>query len=90
MLAFALGAVGGEMLYAAPVVLLALPLLSGRYVGEEHIERLAAGRSARTARPMARPGVLAARGPARAFPRGGLLVAESLAERGPPVRLATR
>lgn len=89
LLAFAAGAVGGELLYAAPVVLLALPLLSGRYVGEQSIERLASRRATRTDRSAARP-VMVSRAGARAFPRGGLLVAASLAERGPPARLAAR
>lgn len=83
LLAFAAGAVGGVVLFAAPVALLAVPLLSGRYVGEESIQRLAA-RQGHRARRSVRSATPARRGPARAFPRGGLLVAASLAERGPP------
>lgn len=83
LLAFAAGAVGGVLLYAAPVALLAVPLLSGRYVGEQSIERLAARRAARPARG-APASAITVPGPARWFPRGGLLVASSLAERGPP------
>ena len=84
LLAFAAGAVGGTLLYAAPVALLAVPLLAGRYVGEQSIERLAARRWPSRARRAAAPGLVAARAAARSFPRGGLLVAASLAERGPP------
>ena len=90
LLAFAAGAVGSELLYVAPVALLALPLLSGRYVGEQSIRRLASRRATRTERTAARPLIVSARPAARAFPRGGLLVAASLAERGPPARLAVR
>jgi len=85
LLAFAAGVVGGTMLFAAPIALLAVPLLSGRYVGERSIERLATRRAARPARvPAAGSGLVTGHGPARAFPRGGLLLAASLAERGPP------
>ena len=85
LLAFAAGVVGGAMLFAAPIALLAVPLLSGRYVGEQSIERLASRRTARPSRvAVASPALITDHGPARAFPRGGLLVAASLAERGPP------
>lgn len=71
--------------YAAPLAVLVLPLLGGRYVGEEQIARLAARRSAR---PRKRA-VIAA--PARgrlivsSVARGGRLIATSLAVRPPPV-----
>ncbi len=70
--------------YAAPLVVLALPLVAGRYVGEETLERL---RERAAARPRV-PHTAAAGGGARrglvAFPRGGRLIAHALAERGPP------
>lgn len=74
--------------YAAPVFLLAVPLISGRYVGEERLERMRAGYAVRRS---PKPGVIAAGG--RRFPvlvaRGGRLIADALAERGPPLT-ATR
>jgi len=84
LLAFSAGAVHGFVLYAAPIALLALPLVAGHYLGERSIERLAARRAAPRTRRAAAPAAVNASGPGRAFPRGGLLVAASLAERGPP------
>lgn len=71
--------------YAAPLLVLALPLVLGRYLGEETLERLRARPSRRTRRPR-----LAAQRPtgrrlAALVPRGARLIAHSLAERGPPV-----
>ena len=68
--------------YAAPLFLVAVPLLAGRYVGEERLAALRGHvaprrRHATAARPRApRPVVL--------LPRGGRLIAESLAVRPPP------
>ena len=84
-----LGAFAGHvelLAYAAPVLVLLLPLLSGRFVGEERIARAAAGRRDR-------PALRLRRAPAPAtwservlsVPRGGRLIAESLAVRPPPV-----
>ena len=76
---------GTEALLAAPLLALLAPLLAGRYLGEEHIGRLAAARAAvghtvararRTSAPLRPPGVL--------VPRGGRLLATSLAVRPPP------
>ncbi len=79
--------VGGDVLLALPALLFALPLLAGRYVGEERLARLAAAfvpaRSTRVA-PLA-PN---ARRSPRALPRGGRLIASSLAVRPPPVALS--
>jgi hypothetical protein len=75
--------------YAAPLFLLAVPLLAGRYVGEERLERIRSGlrparrRPPRTAAPPAR------RRPMALFPRGGRLIAHSLAERPPPALAAS-
>ena len=77
-----------DVLIAAPALLLLLPLLAGRYVGEDGLARLA--------RPAPRPlnpgRALPAlsRGVARAVPRGGLLIAVALARRGPPGRAVAR
>jgi hypothetical protein len=76
------------LLYLAPALVLALPLLAGRYVGEEQLVRLAA---APRRRRLAAPGTPAPRRRLRAvIARGGLLLAEALAERGPPVACAAR
>jgi hypothetical protein len=74
--------------YAAPVFLLAVPLLAGRYVGEEKLERMRSGfrrgrRLPRAAAPRA------GRRLAASFPRGGRLIADSLAERAPPLTAAS-
>jgi hypothetical protein len=73
--------------YAAPVLVVALPLVAGRYVGEE---RLRQRRSPARPRPRRvageRPSV---RRPAELVPRGGRLIAHALAERGPPVPALT-
>jgi hypothetical protein len=76
-------AVHGDVLLAAPVLLFALPLLAGRYVGEERLARLAAAFVAkpRRARSCAAPPV---RRSPRPLPRGGCLIAASLAVRPPP------
>lgn len=66
----------------APAILLVLPLLAGRYVGIERLSRIARARTARRrAVPRANP-----RSRTWAFvpPRGGLLIASSLAVRPPP------
>lgn len=71
--------------YAAPVLVLVLPLLSGRFVGEERIAQAAAGRQARLTlrpRPTAAPATWSAR--VLSVPRGGRLIAQSLAVRPPP------
>jgi hypothetical protein len=70
--------------YAAPLIVLVLPLVAGRYVGEETLERL----RERAAAPRRAALTAAVGGGARrglvAFPRGGRLIAHALAERGPP------
>ena len=77
-----------DVLLAAPALLLFLPLLAGRYVGEERLARLAARsraprvRAVSSSRPVLRaPRVLA---------RGGRLIAVALAERAPPALLISR
>ena len=74
------------MLLALPALLLALPLMAGRYVGEERLARLAAAfvprrpRAASSLRPPARRS-------SQPLPRGGRLIAASLAVRPPPAAL---
>jgi hypothetical protein len=78
-----------DVLLAAPGLLLLLPLLAGRYVGEDGIARL----SACLAAPRRRPLPLRAAAPRRAprvLARGGRLIAVALAQRGPPALLPAR
>jgi hypothetical protein len=87
LLAAALGA-GGDVLLALPTVLCAVPLLLGRYVGEQRLERLARAVRARRRRRAPRDRradlELGRRRPAALVPRGGALIAASLAVRPPP------
>jgi hypothetical protein len=81
--------INADVLLATPGLILLLPLLAGRYVGEDGIARL--GRllapprrravAARVTQPLRAPRVL---------PRGGCLIAASLARRGPPAPLLAR
>jgi hypothetical protein len=87
-LALALGAatlvgVHGDVLLAAPALLFALPLLAGRYVGEEQLARLTGNRVTVRRRAAASLPASARRSP-RAMVRGGRLIAASLAVRPPP------
>jgi hypothetical protein len=70
------------LLFLAPAVLLALPLLAGRYIGAERLSRIAHARSPR--RPRRAAAGLPPRAGERLLPRGGLLIAASLAVRPPP------
>jgi hypothetical protein len=70
----------------APALLLALPLLAGRYVGEDVIERLRTPRTAPAPR-RAQPPAPRLRPLARPMARGTGLMAGHLARRPPP-RLA--
>ena len=74
--------------YLAPVVAVALPLLLGRYLGEDALVRLRDRRGSPGPRvaPRAQGGVRRA---LTAFPRGGRLIADALAERGPPATVLT-
>jgi hypothetical protein len=87
----ALAAIAGHMdvvAYAVPLLAVALPLVAGRYLGEEALERLRERRQ--PARRPAATGLLpAARRAALVFPRGGRLIAHALAERGPPAAART-
>lgn len=72
------------LLFLAPALLIVIPLLCGRYFGEELIARLVV---ARTRRPSRARFVLASapRVPRTWRPRGRHLVAFSLAKRPPPL-----
>jgi hypothetical protein len=81
--------VHADALIAVPALLLLLPLAAGRYVGSERLVRLVR----RVARPWRRHAARSAirRPPAlRPGPRGGLLIAVSLARRGPPASALAR
>lgn len=75
--------------YAAPLFLLAVPLLAGRYVGEERLERLRSGLRRTPLRAPLAETPPAARRLRAALPRGGRLIAHSLAERPPPALVAS-
>jgi hypothetical protein len=78
-----------DVLLAVPALVLLLPLLAGRYVGEETIARLAA-RVARGRRPRAAAISAKVRRAPRVLPRGGGLIADAMGLRGPPAALLTR
>ena len=72
------------VLFLSPAIVLLASLLSGRYVGESGLARLAAARHP-SRRPRLRVTSPVAQAPGRALmPRGGRLVAMSLAVRPPP------
>jgi hypothetical protein len=75
----------GDILLAAPALVLALPLLAGRYVGEQRLARLAAALDCAPRRPAPALAPNARRASHR-LPRGGRLLACSLAVRPPPAR----
>jgi hypothetical protein len=77
---------GAFLLPAVPLLFLLVALLLGRYPGHAAIVRLSeriAGRSHR--RPAAVPRPRKPRPPRSFAPRGGLLIALSLAQRPPPL-----
>lgn len=81
--ALTLVGVPSDVLLAVPVLLFALPLLAGRYVGEERLARLADAFVSIRRRAAGSLATAARRSP-RALPRGGRLIAASLAVRPPP------
>jgi hypothetical protein len=76
--------------YLAPALLILLPLVGGRYPGDDALVRVAGRRSCSGRRP--RPAAVPPRRrrAGALLPRGGRLVAASLAGRGPPRLLAHR
>jgi hypothetical protein len=75
------------LLFLAPALLIAIPLLGGRYLGEEMIARFVARRGRPRRRSMA-PRRAAPPVPATWLPRGTRLIAFGLAKRPPPALLA--
>jgi hypothetical protein len=82
MVAQALTGAETGLLYLAPALVLALPLVLGRYLGEEQLAELAGASRARRAPLRAR--IPAPRGYVRVMHRGGRLVASAMAKRPPP------
>jgi hypothetical protein len=80
--------VEAALAYLAPALLILLPLLSGRYPGDEALARVALRRARPSRRPPPAAPPLRRRPAGALLPRGGRLVAASLAGRGPPRRLA--
>jgi hypothetical protein len=70
------------LLYLAPALVLALPLLLGRYVGEEQLVELAGREPAQLRQRVLRVAIPRSR--ARVMQRGGRLVASGMAKRPPP------
>jgi hypothetical protein len=85
--AHAVGGLDVGLLHLLPAIAILLPLLAGRYLGADALVAIARRRHGRP-----RPRRIAARlpRPRRAVPRGGRLIAASLAERGPPALLPAR
>jgi hypothetical protein len=75
---------GAEIVYLGPTLLILLPLLAGRYPGEDTFARAIALRSRHRARRTG-PGPGPRPGRPRLLPRGGRLVGAALAGRGPPL-----
>lgn len=73
------------LLFMAPALLIAIPLLGGRFFGEE----LIVGLASRRPRPRRRSAAVAPSPPAPSvwLPRGARLIAASLAKRPPPALL---
>ena len=76
------------VLFLSPAIVLLASLLTGRYVGEDRLARLAASRRPPRRRAQARTVPTAAARRRPLMPRGGRLVATSLAVRPPPALLA--
>jgi hypothetical protein len=74
--------ISADVLLAAPALVLLLPLLAGRYLGEDGLARLTAALAPLRRRPAVTP--LAPRRAPRLLARGGRLIAVALAHRGPP------
>jgi hypothetical protein len=75
--------ISGDVLLAAPVLVLLLPLLAGRYLGEDGIARLCAFLAPLRRRRVA-VRAMQPWHPPRTLARGGRLIAVALGRRGPP------
>jgi len=81
----AVAGIGDGLAMVAPALVLLLPLLAGRYVGEEALERVRLARGAPLGRRRRRRPAATVSRDTVLVPRGGLLLASSLATRPPPV-----
>lgn len=79
---------GTGLLLLSPALVLLLPLLAGRYLGAETLDRLVARRSRPTRRVRCASAPLPRPRPRATQVRGGRLLAAALAERGPPLTVA--
>jgi hypothetical protein len=75
--------------FAGPLWLLTLPLVAGRYVGEDVLVRLRRERPSRRRPLVSRALRKGARRVVALLPRGGCLIAEALAVRPPPLLPST-
>jgi hypothetical protein len=75
--------ISGDVLLAAPVLVLLVPLLAGRYLGEDGLARLSAFVAPRRRRAAVVRPTPSWRAP-RVLARGGRLIAVALGRRGPP------
>jgi hypothetical protein len=78
------------LLFLAPALLIAIPLLGGHYVGEELIVKLAERRASPLRRATTSPAWPLPPAPESWRPRGTGLIAFSLAKRPPPALLLTQ
>ena len=78
------------LLFMAPALLIAVPLLAGHYVGEELIVRLAARRARPRRQPRTAPASPPPPVPIDRRPRGADLIAFSMAKRPPPTVLLSQ
>ncbi|MTD45133.1 hypothetical protein GKE82_12725 [Conexibacter sp. W3-3-2] len=83
------GGIDSWLLELAPVLVLLLPLLAGRYLGEKRLAAVVAAFAPARRRAALRLTARLPRAP-RAFARRGRLVASALAERGPPALAPAR
>jgi hypothetical protein len=84
-LAETVAGLGTGLLLLSPALVLVLPLLAGRYLGEETLVRLVARRAPSGRRMRPASSLPPRRRPRAAAWRGGRLIATALAERGPPM-----
>lgn len=78
------------LLFLAPALLILIPLLGGRYVGEELIAKLAGPRARRPRRQAGSRATPRPIAPSTWQARGTRLIAFSLAKRPPPLRFSTQ
>jgi hypothetical protein len=83
------GGLSADLLLAAPFFVLLVPLLSGRYLGEKHLDRLRTAVAARRRPRRAHVAVPVVRRPVLVLGRGGRAVAGAFFCRPPPALLQT-